>query len=49
MDLPKTRCESKKDQTEKGQGTNGKYSSKHIRFMETMREKKAQTVFRKEK
>jgi hypothetical protein len=49
MDPPKTRRESKKDQKEKAQGTNGKYSSKHVRFMEAIREKKGQTVFRKEK
>lgn len=40
MDQPKTRRESKKDQKEKAQGTNGKYSSKHIRYVELLREKK---------
>lgn len=49
MDQPKTRRESKKDQKEKAQGSNGKYSSKHIRYVELLREKKAQTVFNKEK
>ena len=33
MDEPKTRREKKKDQKEKGQGKNGKYSSKHIRLV----------------
>jgi hypothetical protein len=33
MDEPKTRREKKKDQKEKGQGKNGKYSSKHIRIV----------------
>lgn len=40
MDRPKTRRESKKDQKEKAEGTNGKYSSKHVRFVEILREKK---------
>jgi len=31
---PQTRKEKKKDQKEKGQGKNGKYSSKHIRKVE---------------
>jgi hypothetical protein len=39
MDDPKTRKESKKDQREKGQGKNGKYSSKHVRAKESLREK----------
>jgi hypothetical protein len=39
MDPPKTRKESKKDQKEKGSGKDGKYSQKHIRLMETLREK----------
>jgi hypothetical protein len=34
MDPPLTRREKKKDQKEKGQGKNGKYSSKHIREFE---------------
>jgi hypothetical protein len=39
MDGPKTRRETKKDQKEKGQGKNGKYSNKHIRQVETLKEK----------
>ena len=39
MDDPKTRKQTKKDQREKGQGKNGKYSSKHIRVKESVREK----------
>lgn len=31
MDTPKTRRETKKDQTEKMKGKTGKYSQKHIR------------------
>jgi len=38
MDEPKTRRETKKDSKEKGQGK-GPYSAKHIRLMETLREK----------
>lgn len=36
MDDPKTRRESKKDRREKA---GGKYSTKHVRLMETLREK----------
>jgi hypothetical protein len=39
MDGPKTRRETKKDQKEKGQGKNGKYSNKHIRQVESLKEK----------
>ena len=39
MDNPKTRRESKKDQKEKGQGKDGKYSQKHVRQMEALKEK----------
>lgn len=39
MDPPKTRKESKKDQKEKGQGKDGKYSQKHIRAIESLKEK----------
>lgn len=38
MDPPKTRKESKKDPKEKGQGKTI-YTSKHIRMIETLREK----------
>lgn len=38
MDGPKTRRESKKDQKEKGQGKDGKYSQKHIRQLENLKE-----------
>lgn len=37
MDPPQTRREKKKDQREKGQGKNGKYSSKHIRQVEALK------------
>ena len=40
MEDPKTRKESKKDQKQKGQGNNGKYSAKHIRLAEKLAEKK---------
>jgi hypothetical protein len=36
MDQPKTRQESKKNQKQKGQGKNGKYSAKHIRLAEKL-------------
>jgi hypothetical protein len=36
---PSTRREKKKDQKEKGQGLNGKYSQKHIRSVEALKEK----------
>jgi hypothetical protein len=39
MDQPKTRRETKKDQKEKGQGKNGKYSNKHVRQVEALKEK----------
>ena len=39
MDCPKTRRETKKDQKEKAQGKNGKYTSKHIRFVEALKDK----------
>jgi hypothetical protein len=42
MDGPKTRRESKKDPKEKAQGKNGKYSSKHVRFVEAIQEKTSQ-------
>ena len=41
MDNPKTRQEKKKDQKEKGQGKDGKYSQKHIRQMEALKEKRS--------
>jgi len=37
MDEPKTRRETKKDQTEKMNGKNGKYSQKHIRNVEMLK------------
>jgi len=40
MDNPQTRREKKKDQKEKGQGKNGKYSTKHIRQTEKLKERK---------
>lgn len=40
MDPPQTRREKKKDQRMKGEGKNGKYSSKHIRFVEKVKEQK---------
>lgn len=36
---PKTRKESKKNQKEKGGGKDGKYSQKHIRKVEELKEK----------
>jgi len=39
MDQPKTRKETKKDQKQKGQGKDGKYSQKHIRQREALKEK----------
>lgn len=39
MDPPKTRRETKKDQREKGGGKDGKYSQKHIRLVETLKDK----------
>lgn len=40
MDPPSTRREKKKDQREKGHGKDGKYSQKHVRHMEALKEKK---------
>ena len=40
MDPPKTRKETKKDQKQKGQGKDGKYSQKHVRQTEALKEKK---------
>ena len=40
MDEPKTHKDRKKDQKEKGQGKDGKYSSKHIRLLESARTKR---------
>jgi len=37
---PKTRTETKKDQKEKGQGKNGKYTQKHIRLVRELQEKR---------
>lgn len=42
MDPPKTRKEKKKDQKEKGQGKDGKYSQKHVRQVEALKEKRSQ-------
>ena len=39
MDPPKTRRDSKKDQRQKGQGKDGKYSQKHVRTVEALKEK----------
>jgi hypothetical protein len=39
MDNPKTRRETKKDQKQKGKGKDGKYSQKHIRVIESLKEK----------
>ncbi len=43
MDPPKTRRETKKDPKAKAQGQNGKYSSKHVRLVEALQEKKGKT------
>lgn len=40
MDPPKTRRESKKDQKEKGYGKDGKYSQKHVRTVQELKDKK---------
>ena len=40
MDPPKTRRETKKDQKQKGQGKDGKYSQKHIRTIESLKDKR---------
>ena len=39
MDAPKTRREKKKDQREKGAGKDGKYTSKHVRQIEALKER----------
>lgn len=39
MDPPSTRREKKRDQKEKGNGKDGKYSQKHIRTVEALKEK----------
>lgn len=41
MDPPRTRKETKKDQKQKGQGKDGKYSQKHIRAVEALKQKTA--------
>lgn len=38
---PKTRKESKKDQKEKGQGKDGRYTQKHVRLVESLQENKS--------
>jgi hypothetical protein len=40
MDPPKTRKETKKDQKQKGQGKDGKYSQKHVRAVEELKRSK---------
>lgn len=40
MDPPRTRKETKKDQKEKSQGKDGKYSQKHVRAIEALKEKR---------
>lgn len=40
MDPPQTRREKKKDQREKGGGKDGKYSQKHVRAIESLKEKR---------
>jgi len=37
MDQPKTRQEKKKNQKEKGQGKDGKYTQKHVRAVEKLK------------
>lgn len=39
-DGPQSRREKRKDQKEKGGGKDGKYSQKHIRTVEKLKEKK---------
>lgn len=39
MDSPKTRFENKKNQKEKSKSKSGKYSQKHIRIVEMVKEK----------
>lgn len=41
MEPPKTRKETKKDQREKSRGKDGKYSQKHIRTVEALKEKRS--------
>ena len=43
MDDPKTRRETKKNQSEKGKGKDGKYSQKHIRAVESLKQSKHST------
>jgi hypothetical protein len=38
---PKTRKETKKDQKEKGQGKDGKYTQKHVRLVQALQENKS--------
>ena len=38
---PKTRKEIKKDQKEKGQGKDGKYTQKHVRLVQALQENKS--------
>ena len=40
MEPPKTRRESKKNQHVKAKGNDGKYSSKHVRQIESLKDKK---------
>jgi len=40
MDPPATRREKKKDQKEKGGGKDGKYSQKHVRAVQELKDKK---------
>ena len=46
MDQPKTRKETKKDQKQKGQGKDGKYSQKHIRAVEELKRSKGKSNVR---
>lgn len=43
MDSPPTRRDLKKDQKEKGNGKDGKYSQKHIRAAEALQDKKGKS------
>jgi hypothetical protein len=38
---PKTRKETKKDQKEKCQGKDGKYTQKHVRLVQALQENKS--------
>jgi hypothetical protein len=40
MENPKTRRELKKDQKQKGSGKDGKYSQKHVRAVQELKDKK---------